>query len=226
MKNTNEIYPNTYLIIKHCNKLIFQLDQRSLIIMSELFVFVRKRRISISILFMLMQNDLCYLGYWEEEEEEVHINIVYAHAEWFYWEEEEEEVHINIHQICSPDPILPSPGWIFTNFVRQFYQKFCQAILSKILSGNFIKSFVRSSREKRLFSFPTNYVKCVEIVVQVYFNVKRENPKWVLRRFLLNSNWSIVLYESLDPPLSKITKTFSSQEKKNQNHPAANSGAA
>ena len=144
-------------------------------------MFERKRTISISILFMLMQNDLCYLGYWEEEEE---------------------EVHINIHQICSPDPILPSPGWIFTNFVRQFYQKFCQAILSKVLGGNIIKSFVRqhyqkfcqaiwlkvlsgniiksfvsSSREKRLFSFPTNYVKCVEIVVQVYFNVKRENFK-------------------------------------------------
>ena len=113
-KHKHKIHHPTFqcILVSLFYKLIFQLDQRSIIIMSELFVFERKSRLSISILFMLMQNDLCYLGYWEEEEE---------------------EVHINIHQICSPDPILPSPGWIFTNFVRQFYQKFCQAILSKAL---------------------------------------------------------------------------------------------
>ena len=161
-------------------------------------MFERKRRISISILFMLMQNDLCYLGYWEEEEEEVHINIVYAHAEWFMLfrilgrggrggpyqyppnllsRPNIAFTRLDLYKFCQAILSKVLSGNFIKSFVRQHYQKFCQAILSKYLSGNFIKSFVSSSREKRLFSFPTNYVKCVEIVVQVYFNVKRENFK-------------------------------------------------
>ena len=91
-----------------------------------------------------MQNDLCYLGYWEEERE---------------------EDHINIQQIWSLDPISPSPGCTFTNFVRQYYQQ--QKIGQHFaLLGKSTKNLVILKSGCKQFNIIR--VKCVAIVCVEY----------------------------------------------------------